>query len=164
VRLRDFGSYTGFDICDTTACQIYGGVSRETSGGNTAVKATAGKIVTYRGKVALTQFGPSNGGYSAQGDYPYLAAQPDPYDGVIKSQAWTRTISAGSISRAWPSVGTVKQVRITARDGARAWGGRVRTIKIIGTAGTATVSGTTFQRMFGMRSSLYVITDLSDRG
>jgi len=50
VRLRDFGNYSGFDICDTTACQVYGGVGRETAAGNAAVKATAGNIVTYRGK------------------------------------------------------------------------------------------------------------------
>ena len=83
----------------------------------------------------------------------------DPYDGVIKSQAWTRTLSASSISRAWPSVGTVKRLQITSRDGAGAWGGRVKTIKIIGSARTATVSGTTFQRMFGLRSSLYTVTE-----
>jgi stage II sporulation protein D len=164
LRLRDFGRYSGFDICDTTACQVYGGMSRETRDGNAAVKATAGKIVTYRGKVALTQYASSNGGHSAQGDYPYLAARPDPYDGVIKSQSWTRTITASSISRAWPSVGTVRQLKITSRDGAGAWGGRVKSINIIGSLRTATVSGTTFQRMFGLRSSLYVITDLSERG
>ena len=157
VRLRDFGRYTGYDICDTTACQVYGGKGRETQRGNAAVKATAGKIVTYRGKVALTQFASSNGGYSARGDFPYLAAHRDPYDGVIKSQAWTRSISARSISRAWPSVGTVQQLQITDRDGAGSWGGRVKTIKIIGTSRTATVSGTTFQHMFGMRSSLYMV-------
>jgi stage II sporulation protein D len=117
--------------------------------------------VTYRGKVALTQFASSNGGYSAKGDYPYLAAHRDPYDGVIKSQAWTRTISASSISRMWPSVGTVKQLRITGRDGAGRWGGRVKTIKIIGSSRTATVSGTTFQHIFGMRSSLYMIAGSS---
>jgi stage II sporulation protein D len=163
VRLKNFGSYSGFDICDTTACQVYGGMARETRAGNAAVKATAGRIVTYAGKVALTQYSSSNGGHSAQGDYPYLAARPDPYDGLIKSQAWTRTITASSISRAWPSVGTVKRL-VTSRDGAGPWGGRVKTLKIIGSSRTATVSGTTFQRMFGMRSSLYVITDLSERG
>ena len=161
VRLRDVGRYSGYDICDTTACQVYGGMGRETSNGNAAVRATAGTIVTYRGKVALTQFASSNGGYSARGDYPYLAAHRDPYDGVIKSQAWTRVISATSISRAWPSVGTVKQLQITSRDGAGAWGGRVKTIKIIGTSRTATVSGTTFQHMFGMRSSLYMVAGSS---
>jgi len=157
VRLRDFGGYSGFDICDTTACQVYGGLTRETRNGNAAVKATAGKIVTYHGKVALTQFASSNGGYSALGDYPYLAAHRDPYDSVIKSQAWSRTISASSISRFWPSVGTVKRLQITSRDGAGSWGGRVKTIKIIGSSRTTTVSGTTFQHMFGMRSSLYMI-------
>jgi SpoIID/LytB domain protein len=69
VRLRDVGGYSGFDICDTTACQVYGGLGRETRAGNAAVKATSGKIVTYRGKVALTQFASSNGGYSATGGY-----------------------------------------------------------------------------------------------
>ena len=157
VRLWKFAGYSGYDICDTTACQVYRGMSRETNGGNAAVKATAGVIVTYRGVVALTQFSSSNGGHTAKGDYPYLAARRDPYDRVIKSQAWTRTLSASSISRVWPSVGTVKRLQISSRDGAGAWGGRVKTIKIIGSSRTATVSGTTFQRMFGLRSSLYMV-------
>ena len=55
----------------------------------------------------------------------------------------------------------MKQLQITSRDGAGAWGGRVKTIKIIGTSRTATVSGTTFQHMFGMRSSLFTLADLS---
>ena len=164
VRLQKFAGNVGYDICDTTACQVYRGMAHETTGGNAAVKATTGTIVTYRGVVALTQYASSNGGHSARGDYPYLAAKRDPYDGVIKSQAWTRTLSASSISRAWPSVGTVKQLQITSRDGAGAWGGRVKAIRIIGTSRTATVSGTTFQYMFGMRSSLYMVTDLSEAG
>ena len=159
VRRQKLAGNSGYDICDTTACQIYRGMASETSGGNAAVTATTGTIVTYRGVVALTQFAPSNGGHSAGGDFRYLAAQRDPYDGVIKSQAWTRTLSASSISRAWPSVGTVKQLQITSRDGAGAWGGRVKAIKIIGTARSTTVSGSTFQRMFGMRSSLYTVTE-----
>ena len=159
VRLQKLAGNSGYDICDTTACQIYRGMASETSGGNAAVTATTGTIVTYRGVVALTQYASSNGGQSARGDFPYLASQRDPYDGVIKSQAWTRTLSASSISRAWPSVGTVKQLQITSRDGAGAWGGRVKAIKIIGTARSTTVSGSTFQRMFGMRSSLYTVTE-----
>jgi SpoIID/LytB domain protein len=159
VRLQKFAGNSGYDICDTTACQVYRGMAGETSGGNAAVTATTGTIVTYRGVVALTQFASSNGGHSARGDYSYLAAQRDPYDGVIKSQAWTRTLSASSISRVWPSVGTVKQLQITSRDGAGTWGGRVRAIKIIGTARSTTVSGSTFQRMFGMRSLLYTVTE-----
>ena len=51
VRIRDFYTYDGYDICDTTACQVYGGINRETSAGNAAVKATNGTIVTYKGAV-----------------------------------------------------------------------------------------------------------------
>ena len=154
VRIRDFYSYDGYDICDTTACQVYGGINRETSAGNAAVKATNGTIVTYKGAAALTQFASSNGGHSAQGDHPYLAPRPDPYDSVIKSQAWTRTVSAKSIASRW-SVGTVKKLQITSRDGAGAWGGRVNSIKIIGSKKTITITGYSFYRAYDLRSRLF---------
>jgi stage II sporulation protein D len=71
VRLRKFSGSSGYHICDTTACQLYGGMSRETTGGNAAVNA--GVIVTYQGVVALTQYPSSNGGHAARGDYPPCA-------------------------------------------------------------------------------------------
>jgi SpoIID/LytB domain protein len=154
VRIRDHYSYDGYDICDTTSCQVYGGINRETSAGNAAVKATNGTIVTYKGAAALTQFASSNGGHSAQGDHPYLAPRPDPYDGMIKSQSWTRTISARSIASRW-SVGTVKKLQITSRDGAGAWGGRVNSIKIIGSKKTVTITGYSFYRAYDLRSQLF---------
>ncbi len=157
VRLRDFNNYSGYDICDTTACQVYRGVRSETAAGNSAVRATKGAIISYRGAVALTQFASSNGGHSAQGRYPYLAPRSDPYDGAVRSQAWTKTLTTGRIAAAWPAVGTVRGLRVTARDGAGAWGGRVRTIAILGSKTTVTVSGGTFQRRFGLRSTLFTI-------
>ena len=115
------------------------------------------RIVTYKGKVALTQFASSNGGHSAQGDFPYLAPKKDPYDGVITSQAWTRTISAGSIANKWPSVGTVKKLKVTRRDGDGAWGGRVNSMKIIGSKKTITITGYTFYYRYGLRSRLFKV-------
>ncbi|HEY5821863.1 MAG TPA: SpoIID/LytB domain-containing protein [Propionibacteriaceae bacterium] len=167
VRLRDFTSYDGYDICDTTSCQVYSGYAvtsggrrtvRETSGGNDATKATANVIVKYKGAVALTQFASSNGGHTAQGGYKYLAPHSDPYDSVVVSQAWTRTISAASVGRAWPSIGTVSKIQVLSRDGAGKWGGRVKQIKVTGSKGSVTVAGSTFQYKFGMRSSLYTVT------
>ncbi|CAA9295578.1 MAG: SpoIID [uncultured Friedmanniella sp.] len=157
VRMRDYYNYSGYDICDTTACQVYGGKSREDARGDAAVKATAGTIVTYDGKVALTQFASSNGGAMAQSNLPYLVAKDDPYDGVITSQAWTRTVSAATLARLWPSVGTVSKLQVISRDGSGPWGGRVGKIKIIGSKGSVTVGGSTFQYRFGMRSSLYTV-------
>ena len=157
VRTRDFSSASGYDICDTTSCQVYAGKAREDARGNAAVKATAGAIVTHQGKVALTQFASSNGGAMARSNLPYLVAKSDPYDGVPTSQAWSRTISAASVAKQWPSVGTVKSLRVTSRDGSGRWGGRVQQILITGSKGSVTVSGSTFQWRFGMRSSLYTV-------
>ncbi len=168
IRIRDFTSYVGYDICDTTACQVYSGsatistsgrrVARETSGGNAATEATAGRILTYGGAVALTQFASSNGGAMSSGGYPYLAKKDDPYDGVVRSQAWRRTITAKAVGRAYPSVGAVRQLRVTRRDGSGPWGGRVVSIQVIGSKRTITVSGSGFQGRFGMRSSLYKVS------
>lgn len=165
IHHRDVHSYSGYDVCDTSNCQNYRGYAlitskgkrtvRETSGGNAATKATARVILIYQGKAALTQFAPSNGGHTAQGDFAYLPAHADPYDAVIQSQAWTRTIKATSIAKAWPSVGTVKKLQITRRDGDGRWGGRVLSIRIIGSKKTITVGGKTFQSRFDMRSNLF---------
>ena len=157
VRLRDHYDYSGYDICDTTSCQVYLGMGRENRDGDAAVRATAGQIVTYRGKVALTQFASSNGGASAASNLPYLKARTDPYDGVVVSQAWTRTVSAASVARQWPSVGTVRRLQVVSRDGSGRWGGRVNSIKIIGSKSSVTVSGSSFQWRFGMRSTLYTV-------
>jgi stage II sporulation protein D len=164
VRLRDFSDYAGYDICDTTACQVYGGKDRENGQGDAATKATAGTIVSYAGKVALTQFASSNGGAMAASNLPYLVAKPDPYDGVVTSQAWTRTIKASAVAGAWPSVGTVQRLQVLSRDGTGAWGGRVERIKITGSKGTVTVAGSTFQSRFGMRSSLYTVLGATTGG
>jgi stage II sporulation protein D len=169
ARIRATASASsGYDICDTTSCQVYQGYAyvssrgqrtiNETSGGNAAVKATAGVILKYRSAIALTQFSSSNGGHSAQGDYPYLTARPDPYDGVVSSNTWTASISASSIGRIWRSVGTVRQLHVTRRDGDGRWGGRVVAIKIIGSSGSVTVSGASFRSVFGMRSTLFTVS------
>src|SRR4051794_18149712 len=168
IRIRDFTSYSGYDICDTTACQVYGGkatttsggrrIVRETAAGTAAAKATAGTIVTYGGQVALTQFASSNGGAMSSGGYPYLREKKDPYDGVVKSQAWSKTVTAKAVAKAYPSAGTVKQLKISKRDGSGRWGGRVVTIKIVGSKRTVSVTGSAFQRKFRMRSSLYTVT------
>jgi len=168
IRTRDFSSHSGYDICDTTSCQVYGGratttsggtrIVRETTAGTAAARATAGTIVTYGGQVALTQFASSNGGAMSSGGYPYLREKDDPYDGVVRSQAWSKKITAKAVAKAYPSVGTVEKLKITKRDGSGRYGGRVLSIEIVGSKSTKTVTGSAFQGKFSMRSSLYKVT------
>jgi SpoIID/LytB domain protein len=158
---------TGYDICDTTSCQVYRGYAHISAGGvktryedangNAAIKATAGRILKYGSTVAFTQFSSSNGGHSAQGGYAYLSARVDPYDKVPAVNTWARTLTTKSIAARWPGVGTVQQLQVTKRDGDGRWGGRILLVKIIGDTKSVTVSGPTFRMALGLRSTLFTI-------
>jgi stage II sporulation protein D len=167
VAARTYGAFlrarsasSGYDICDTTSCQVYRGMDNETANGDTAVRATAHVIMAFGGKPAYTQFTSSNGGQITTGDYSYQIAQKDPYDGLIKSQSWSKTISASRLGKAF-GVGTAKRVQVTKRDGYGRWGGRVTTIKITGSKKSVTVSGTTFKGKFGMRGNYFTVNGTS---
>ena len=153
------GAY--FDLYDTTSDQMYTGVGSEVSSTNDAVAATAGKVlVDSQGHAAFTQFSSSSGGWTVAGGQSYLVAQKDPYDGVPdvswSPHSWRTTLSVASIRSAF-SVGSVTSIVITGRDGNGAWGGRVTSLTVHGSAGSATVSGTSFRSMFGLRSEWFRI-------
>jgi SpoIID/LytB domain protein len=144
-----------FDIYGDTRDQAYGGSTVETSATNKAVHVTAGEVVVGSdGKPIFAQYASADGGWTESGGQPYLPAQADPYDGAVPSDAhsWTASVSAASIAAAFPSVGTVKKLLITQRDGHGAWGGRVTAISVVGTTATVQTTGTAFQADFGLRS------------
>ena len=160
VAARTYASYDRdvasrpwwYDTCNTTSCQVYRGTSNENPLSSAAVAATAGRILTWGGNPAFTQFSASNGGYSAAGSQPYLTAASDPYDHYA---AWTVTLSAATIVAKFPSIGAFTSLTVLARDGNGPWGGRVTSVRINGTAGSATVSGNTFRSAFGLKSNLW---------
>ena len=155
------GAGRTYDTCDTTSCQMYSGVRAEYSASDAAVAATAGQTLTYGGTPAFTQFGSANGGWTAVGSQPYLAARADPYDGAIPNgeNSWTTSITAARIQTAWPSIGAYRQLRIISRDGHGQWGGRVLTVAVDGSAGSVSVSGATFAFAFGLRSEWFIPTN-----
>jgi SpoIID/LytB domain protein len=155
----------GTDICDTAACQAYHGVRRVTTAGRVtrweatstdrAVARTAGELLDYRGTVAFTEFSSSNGGWSRAGDAPYLVAKPDPWDGVVRSSdhLWHVAITPRQITRHWPRVGRIIGIAVHRRDGRGDWGGRVLSVKLIGTRRTLTVPGGAFSSALQLRDS-----------
>ncbi|MGA9716532.1 MAG: SpoIID/LytB domain-containing protein, partial [Aeromicrobium sp.] len=155
--VRSLGTSRYYDICSTTACQVYGGASRETASTDSAIKATAGKVLTYKGAPALAQFSSSSGGYTNTGSQPYLKAVNDPYDGWSgnKNHDWTLTVKASTIERAYPSIGTLKSMQVTQRNGYGEMGGRVSALKLVGSKGTKTISGVNARWAFGLRSDWF---------
>lgn len=157
-------SSSGYEVCDTVSCQVYRGIAQtspsgsrrayEDSRGNSATTATARKILTYKGSIALTQFSASNGGAIAQGSQPYQKAKLDPYDTVMKDQRWSKKVDTATLTKAFGGIGTVTKVKVTARDGNGAYGGRATSVKIYGTKGSKTVSGTSFRWALSLRSNL----------
>ena len=138
------GIWSMYDICDSTACQVFGGTQLRSSNGvitpveylqtDAAIAATAGSIRTYGGQPAFTQFSSSNGGFSTSGGYPYLVAKADPWDGAVPNSmhTWTATLPAGTLEAYYPSVGHLLRLVVTSRDGNGEWGGRISTVVLQG--------------------------------
>ena len=149
-----------YQICDTTACQVYGGFTAEYATTNAAVEATAGQVrLDAAGKPAFTQFSSSNGGWSTAGSQPYLVAQQDPYDGWSgnTNSSWTLPLTAGNVERNYPAIGTLTSIAIDSRDGNGEWGGRALTMTLTGTAGTVQTTGEEFRTLVGLKSSWFIL-------
>jgi SpoIID/LytB domain protein len=146
-----------YDICSTTACQVYGGASRETAATDAAARTTSGQYVTYQGAAAFTQFSSSSGGRTSVGSQPYLVAGPDPYDGWSgnANHSWTTTVSASTIQKAYPAIGTLNKLTITKRSGGGSWGGRVSSIDLVGSRSTKTITGNDARWAFGLKSNWF---------
>ena len=75
----------GFDLCNTTDCQMYQGTNNATVTSNEAVDAVEGLFVLYDGKICTTYYHASSGGYTENAgniwgkDVPYLKAVEDTY-------------------------------------------------------------------------------------
>jgi len=94
----------GFDLCDTTHCQLYEPARLKTSrfaqSVRAAVSRTAGRIVTYQGRAAETLFHADCGGYTAGANLvwggtsvPYLLAAPDEVS-ALSHRTWQLTMPA----------------------------------------------------------------------
>jgi SpoIID/LytB domain protein len=156
-RAQNPGRY--YQICDTTSCQVYGGVGGEDPRSNAAVDATARQILTYDGKAAFTQFSASSGGWTSAGSVPYLPAKADPYDGHSANPVhdWSVTVDASRLEQAYPAIGTLRRIRVVSRDGNGEWRGRVWNVELDGSQADRVMSGDSFRWMYGLRSSWFTI-------
>lgn len=146
-----------YQICDTTACQVYGGADAEQPSSNAAVEATAQQILTYAGQVARTEFSASSGGWTAAGGLAYLKAKRDSFDNFSGNpvHTWRVKVNAASLERAHPAIGRLKAIRVTARDGNGEWNGRVLQLVLEGRTGTARMTGDAFRWHYGLRSTWF---------
>jgi hypothetical protein len=88
---------------------------------------------------------------------PYLVSVPDPYDTLSPYHNWgPLRFGAAQLGRRLGSRGALLDIRTHA-----APSGRVRTLTLIGTKGTRTISGSTARAAMGLRSTWFTIGALT---
>ncbi len=91
----------GFDLCNTTNCQVYRGTSSSNANSDQAVDETAGKYITYGGAIATGFFHSSDGGATESSEnvwgspVGYLKGKIDPYEdqSINPNASWTATVT-----------------------------------------------------------------------
>lgn len=157
----------GYDLCTTTHCQLYTGTAAEKTASTAAVRATRGEVLTYGGKPIEALFHTDSGGMTENSEdvwgshVPYLRAVRD---AQIKTLPWTKTITRADLERKLAAkghaIGKVRSIALSplaigraAKD--RTASGRVKTMTVKGTKGAATLSGTTWRSLLGLKSTLF---------
>ena len=144
-----------FDVYADTRSQVYRGVAAETAATNAAVTSTAGQIVTYAGKPAITYFFASSGGHTedVQDAFPGAAAQPwlvgvaDPYD-QGPEHSWTESLSFATADRRLGGLvkGAFAGIEVLTRGSSP----RILTAYVLGSAGRTLTSGDELAARLGL--------------
>jgi SpoIID/LytB domain protein len=144
-----------FDVYADTRSQVYLGAAAETAQTNAAVAATAGQIVTYEGRPAITYFFASSGGMteSVQNAWPGAEAQPwlrgvpDPYDAGPRFD-WKLSLSFATAAARLRGLvkGSLRGVEVLARGVSP----RILTAAVLGSAGDTNVSGEELAARLGL--------------
>jgi len=169
LKNRKRHSAEGFDLCSTSHCQVYEGMTAETRTTTDAVNHTRGEVLFYKGSVIDALFHTDSGGMTESSEnvwgssVPYLRAVPEIQ---MQTQPWSRTISVESLVRSVEqngrSLGTPKEIRLSPLtigrgSGDRTPSGRVRSIEFIGTKGRVVLSGNELRSMFSLPSTLFSV-------
>ena len=163
----------GFEVCTTVHCQVYGGQEAESKHSNQAVDETRGIMATYGGSVITAFFHSSSGGHTESSEnvwgspVPYLRGVGD-FDQASPRFSWSRQVSAaefaGILEKNGTKVGKLRAIELTPFDSQpvtapdRGLSGRVKTVRIIGDAGSTQLSGAKFSSLLNLPSSLFDLT------
>lgn len=102
----------GFDLCNTTDCQVYYGTRKATDASDAAVEAVNGLYVLYEGQVCQTYYHATSGGYTEDVEniwnsaIPYLRAVEDTYLEVFSP--YSNTVTLDDVTRVLQNKGAIR--------------------------------------------------------
>lgn len=153
----------GYDLCDTTHCQVYKAFDNEHPATNQAVSDTYGDYVTYNGNIVETPYHSTSGGYTESsvnswgGNLPYLISVEDSFSSNSPNSSWKENISlsdmTSKLSAAGINVGEVLDFKLLTTTQAN----RVMDLKVVGSLGEQTILGTKLQTILGLKSRWFTI-------
>lgn len=140
----------GFDVCNTTDCQVYNGLNAAASDTDAAVDSTSGQRLWYNGELAEAVYHSSDGGATENAEnvwgtsVAYLMGKLDPYEASISIPNYSYTVTYTPGELTWVlqnsgySIGTVKNAYVSQRTAL----GNVYKVTFVDTTGkTLTVKG-----------------------
>ncbi|MDO4530732.1 MAG: SpoIID/LytB domain-containing protein [Bacillota bacterium] len=143
---------SGYELCDTTNCQVYKGCSVEAETTTAAVDATRGEIACYDGKPIEAVFSASAGGYTENTEnvwyapVPYLRAVPELV--AYEDTTWKKELTLDDLTELLEekdeNIGDAEDIVITKLS----TGGRVQEMEIVGTRGTKVLTKDSIRTYF----------------
>lgn len=156
----------GYNLCDTTDCQVYKAYDNEHPNTNQAVNETKGEYVYYNGKIASTPYHSTSGGYTEDssvawgGSVPYLIPVYDKFSEGTASNNWLVKITPleieNKLSTIGVNIGEIRDVVILNTSSAN----RVVDLKITGSKGDHIMDGNRMRTLLGnntMKSTWFEI-------
>ena len=144
-----------FDLYSDVRSQVYTGVAGERSSTTEAVKATAGEVLLYAGKVASTLYFSSSGGRTASAAdvfgsaIPYLVSRPDPWDKASPYFRWGPVLlGARTVQSKLGADARVVDAKTVATPS-----GRLRSLVLTTTTGSEAIPPSLVRSALGLRST-----------
>ena len=142
----------GYQLCDTTNCQVYKGYTEEAARTSQAIDETEGEVACYNGKPIEAYFSASTGGYTENSEnvwynaVPYLRAVPEIAED--KDNSWKVTLTLDDLddllSKKEANIGRAEDIVITKLS----TGGRIQEMEIVGSKGTKTLTKESIRTYF----------------
>jgi stage II sporulation protein D len=147
-----------FDVYADTRSQVYRGVAAQTPQTDAAVKATAGQIVTYGGRPAITYFFASSGGRTENVEDSFIGSEPEPWlRGVVDQyekgdeHTWKTALSFAAAATKLRGLvhGSFKGIEVVKRG----FSPRIVSAYVLGSNGRTLVSGPALAARLGLFSA-----------
>ncbi len=164
------GRHSGYDVCATTHCQVYGGVNSESPNIKAAVDAVSGQAAHYAGDLVQLYFFATSGGATEDVSNvwgsvsPYLVSVPDPYEPADRASryTWSTVLTSWEIQSKLADkgiyIGEITNVTVDEVTPA----GRALTLTITGTEGSHTVRRESCRTILGLSSQWFTVNPYYD--